>query len=339
MKNLFFALTLFVSAAHAGQPVSPGVEPTSDPRASINDVDVRRGWFFYQDPKKPEEPPEQIQVPELAPDKKPQQPKEEECKKRKTWKPTCGFVDPGMDMEFQSQQRDQLMQQMALSRNDPKAVEAVQYYMKWVMDRSMEVANAWAYNMAQNPELDPTLGNPVSEFGLKLMAEVKSSESKDIFRTLAKETILVYFSRADCIFCIQMARTYENVQRETGIQVWNAPLDGVCIEPFKDKCVKGDAALKSAGILQVDIVPSLFLYTKPNVWIRVSNGLSATEEITNRIVNFTASYRRALLTGVQNASGMRPNMDFSGDPVSGAGAGIKLPTQAEISQMLGSSGK
>ena len=302
---------------------------------------AERGWFFYEDPVKPKAPPKKKDVPQQA-KQEPDTPKDDPCLKAETWTAKCGFVDPGKDFNFQAKQRDALLENMAMSQNDPKAVEAFQYYMKWVMGRATEVANLWYYNMVQNPDLDPAVSRPVSAFGLRLMTDVKNGHAQEIFKSLKNDdAMLVYFTRSDCAFCHSMAPNVKRIAEKTGLPVWNAALDERCMPGFESQCRAGKAVEKPAQALQVSTVPSLFLHVPPNTWLRLSTGLTDDESIMARTVSFFSAYRTALLKGVNNGDGTRASVDFSAEEaLSGNVKGVtpsksaRVPSESEIRQLL-----
>lgn len=346
MRLLSIFLLWLVCAGVSAQPTARNPDDlNSGPRPE-------RGWFFFEDPKK-EEPAPPLERPRPrpvtpAPGPAPV-PKDERCKKKETWSAECGFVDPGEDFEFQAKQRDALMQRMAMARNDPAAVEAFQYYIRWMLERTAEVANLWAYNMAQNPELDPSVRAPVSAFGLRLMTSAREQSDRALFDLLREEgAFFVYFSRFDCAFCHQMSEPLRLLQSRTGLPVRNAALDERCMPGLSDGCMTAPATLAPAKALQVSTVPALFLYVQPNTWLRVANGIADTESMRLRTVQFFTAYRTALLTGVNNSINGRPSVDFSQNEITGLGRGapgatsggaMRMPTEDEIRQMLGARGQ
>lgn len=334
-----FALTAVAPAIAAGQGGTPAqAEQVANPE---------RGWFFFETkPTEAEPPKEEAPPPQKMPTTLPPPPKEDKCKKKETWSAACGFVDPGKDFEFQGKQRDELLQNMVMSKNDPKAVEAFQYYMRWVLERTTEVTNLWWYNMVQNPDLDPTVSSPVSTLGLRLMTDVHNGQQKEIFDLVKDEGgMYVFFSRSDCMFCHQMASPLQQLSHKTGLPVRNASLDGKCIEGLEAGCMTAPATLAPADALQVTTVPTVFLYTKPNTWIRIATGVTDTDSMITRTAQFFSAYRTAMLKGVENGQNGRASVDFSANEASGASKGvagdgtgkIRVPTEQEISTMLGKS--
>jgi len=325
---------IFAYGAAVGQTVQK-VDPSSTIQQKAD-----RGWFFYEDPVKPKEPKPKKEKPQEQ--AKNEEPPKDECQNPDTWTAKCGFVNPGKDFAFQAKQRDALLENMTMSDNDPKAVEAFQFYMKWVMGRASEVANLWYYNMVQNPELDAQAAAPVSSFGLRLMTDVKKGHAKEIFQALKDdEAMLVYFTRSDCQFCHAMAPNIRDISKETGLPVWNAALDETCMPGFEKQCRSGERVQKPAQALQVTIVPTLFLHVPPKTWIRLSTGVTDQASILARTVSFFSAYRTALLKGVDNGSGIKASVDFSAEQnLSGNAVGVtpsktaRAPSEADIRKLL-----
>lgn len=353
MRTLILGLVFAFASATALAQGAPATE-VAPKKSATEDLNApqktERGWFFFEkDKKKPEvefEPAPPAGTPPPVEAKKPPQ---DRCKKADTWTADCGFVNPGMDYDFQAKQRDALLVQMSMSQNDPKAVEQFQYYMRWVMGRASEVANLWMFNMVQNPELDPQAKQPISTFGIRMMSDVQTGQEKEIFKVIAEEGgMLVFFTKSDCHFCHSMAVSMQRIGQATGLPVRNAALDTTCLPMFKEGCLAGEAVQGPAIALQVTTVPAVFLYVKPNTWLRVATGIVSEDTMRSRIFSFFSAYRTAMLKGVNNAQKGRPSVDFSyKDGVTGAADGVEsksdgqgntqvqVPTEADVANLLG----
>jgi conjugal transfer pilus assembly protein TraF len=341
--SLLRATTTFLLGAFIA--VSAAAAEPRVKRDDLNDYTPEKGWFFGDDPRVEEPPAPEPEPPPPMPTEGPKPPKEDRCKKAATWSASCGFVDPGQDFDFQAKQRDVLFQQMSVSNNDPKAVEAVQYYMRWVLERTSEVTNLWWYNMVQNPQLDPTVTAPVSAFGLRLMTDVRKGHTKEIFDLIKEEGgMFVVFTRSDCVYCHQMVEPLKRLSERTGLPIRNAALDNTCLTAFKEGCLTAPDSLAPAQALQIATVPTVLLYVKPNTWLRVANGVVDTDSMTTRTVQFFSAYRNAMLKGVENGQNGRPSVDFNGIDPSGTAVGaagadsagtVQPPSEGDISRMLG----
>lgn len=325
----------------ASGAVAAGEGTTSRPGTVLSGERPERGVYFYERPPVPEEPVETPAPPkpEPAPPKKeaPKEPPKKEpppCTTPQTWSAGCGFVDPKEDFDFQAKQRDELLRQMVMKNNDPAAVEAFQHYMKWVMQRANEVSNLWQYNMVQNPELDPDVSSPTSSFGLQLASKVKSATEEQLFPVIAEEGELVYFTRHDCTYCHQMAPAVLELAKLTGMRISTVSFDAECLPGFAE-CVTGELATQTGSILQIGIVPSLFMRIKPQTWIRVGTGVVDQNTLKERVVQFFMAYRHAVLKGIKNSSNGRAVQDGSYQwTPTGIAEGAPLPSQAEIETIL-----
>lgn len=352
------ACTLIPTIAHAvDEPATPGTELHAKP--------ARKGWFWYLDPKKeepkPEPPPVEVKPkeppkPDLGPivviPKKSEKPKpltDEEketiCKEKDTWRADCGFIDPGADFDFQAKQRDELLKMMSLTPDNPKAVEAAQQYMKWVVGKASMAANMWYFNMVQNPDLDPTVKNPISEVGIALATRITQASQVEYFKLIKEEGgVLFFFSRSDCSYCHDQSPYAQRVAHTMGLQLINIPLDGVCLPGFEGDNCGDNIKPEQAAVLDVKIVPAIYLFVPSNTWIRLGTGVVADNQILANTVNFFSAYRAAMVQGLDNGEGARPSVSFdpkfnqrpsgavSADGSSNAAGG---PDQRRLMELLG----
>lgn len=341
-----FALAVLVSLgvatpAHAAGPAG-GPQERNNPQ-DLNADDPEKGWWFFKGPKKQEEAEPSSSASAPAPQPTQASSTEKRCQAKQTWSPACGFINPGTDFEFQAKQRDALMERMVVSQNDPKAVEAFQYYMRWALERTAEVSNLWYYNMVQNPELDPTVKQPVSAFGLRLMADINRGEEAKVGRLLKEEgAALIYFTRSDCQFCHSMAGLVKGLAADLSVPLLNASLDSKCIPGMEQGCGTQEVSTGPAQLLQVTVVPTVFLYVPKQTWLRVSTGVTDQQTMRTRVIQFFTAYRTALLNGVNNGEGTKASVDFSGNSPGGATEGVKadgskpqLPSESDIAALLG----
>jgi conjugal transfer pilus assembly protein TraF len=348
MRSFIFglALSLACGASFAQQPPAAETPKTSATQDLATQQKTERGWFYFEDGKKKPDPEAETPVPppSMTPPPVAKKPPEDRCKNAATWSTECGFIEPGMNFDFQAKQRDALLVNMTMSPNDPKAVEQFQYYMRWVMGRASEVANLWAFNMVQNPELDPQAKQPISTFGIRMMTDVQKGRADEIYKVLKDEGgTLVFFTKSDCHFCHAMSNSMRRISEDMEIPVRNASLDDKCMPGFEKGCMAGVGTHEPAKALSVTTVPTVFLYVKPNTWIRIATGISDDTTMKERIFSFFSAYRTAMLKGVNNSQKGRPSVDFSfqGD-VTGVAEGVKketaeprAPSEADISRMLG----
>lgn len=344
------ALAIFASAAH-----SQGTVP-AHPGDELHQTPARQGWFWYRDPKKELPKPAPVPVrppPAASPASAPAAPlvviasptlsaedRQKACAERDSWTANCGFVDPGDDFEFQAKQRDTLLQQMSLRPDVPEAVEAAQRYMKWVVGRASMAANMWYFNMVQKPDLDPTVQNPISEVGIALATRVTQASQAEYFRLIKDEGgVLFFITRDDCVYCHAQVPYTQRVARTMGLQLINIPLDGKCLEGFEGDTCGDNITPEQVAVLNVQVVPAMYLYVPSNTWIRLGTGVMTDTTVIANTVNFFSAYRAAMLAGLDNSAGSRPAVTFDpamrGPVVGTASAdGSKTPTEPDRARML-----
>lgn len=315
-------LRLFLAAPFvaAALPLAAETAQTT-PGTELHKVPAKQGWFWYIDPKEEEEPVEEP-VPTTPVPAEPPKDKgptvvivgkpEEKCANKDNWSADCGFVDPGEDFEFQAKQRDILLQQMSLRPDVPESVEAAQRYMKWVVGKASQAANMWYFNMVQNPDLDPTVKNPISEVGIALASRVTQASQYEYFRLIREEGgIIFFFSRTDCQFCHDQAPYARRVARNMGIRLINIPLDGKCLPGFEADDCGDNIRQEQIAVLQVKVVPTLFLFVPSNTWIRLGTGIVSDTTVMANTVNFFSAYRAAMIQGLDNGKGARASVSFN----------------------------
>lgn len=311
--------------AQAQVPATPGQE--------LHKTPAKQGWFWYRDPeeKKKEEPVAQPQPPAVAPapvvpsapvvviagsapkdfKELTEEERQKVCGSKDSWVKACGFVDPGDDFEFQAKQRDILLQMMSLTPDNPEAVEQAQRYMKWVVGRASMAANMWYFNMVQKPDLDPTVKNPISEVGIALASRINQASQYEYFRIIKEEGgVLFFFTRSDCSYCFDQSPYALRVARSMGLPIFNVPLDGKCLPDFTGAACADEVKPEQAAVLDVKIVPALFLYVPSNTWIRLGTGIMTDQTVLANAVNFFSAYRTAMLQGLDNGNGARPSVTF-----------------------------
>lgn len=363
-KKTILSFVLIAALGSAAGIVQAQTTKQATPGADLVKETPRKGWFWYQDPVEPKKaeplpdepalvmpkvakPPQVVFVPSVKkePEVKPDLEKDPEyCLKQEKWVAACGFIDPGNDFEFQAYQRDILLQQMSMRPDNPESVEAAQRYMKWVVGKASQAANMWYFNMIQNPDLDPTVKNPISEVGIALASKVKGAHQVEYFRTIREEGgTLLYFTRADCSFCHDQAPSTRRVARTMGLQLINVPLDGICLEGFEGDDCAPNIPQEQIAVLNVKTVPALFLHVPANTWIRLGTGVVSDQKILANTVNFFSAYRAALLAGIDNSKGSRATVTFdpelndkpTGTTPADGSKQASAPDRAKILEIMG----
>lgn len=285
------------------------------PSAYAADSDPERGWFwgFFESLHEALEEEEEQTPPASPPETPEKEPQEQDCTDPEQWTVECGFVDPKGDFAFQSAQQKELLNHATMNPNDPQAVEGFQRYMKWAINQSITMARVWKWNMLQNQDLNPRSHTPVSAFGLRAAMRVEDAYRDSVIAEIRDQGgFLVWFTRSTCPYCHDMRETMLRIGRNTQLEIWNASLDGECMEGFEELCRFGKPVIEAARRLNIASVPDLWLYLpQDDVWFRISSGIESVETITARLELFFGAVRRAALKGLENGKNGSPSVDFS----------------------------
>jgi len=277
---------------------------------------IECGWHYgYIDPlgeletkqeKKEELPPIIIINAQKEKDDK------EKCTDISNWEESCGFIDPGIDFDFQAKQRDIFLKNLLMKSHDPQSVENMQRYQKWLVTKAVEASKVWEFNMVQKPELSASTKNPISSFGLSMATRLREDTSEAVLREVKSEGgLFVWFTRSDCPFCHKQTILMDKLQRDYDLKIRNVSLDAECMPGYEDGCFTAPYSILPAKELGVNIVPSFYVYMpKDDTWIRVSNGLESTSTIISRIRNFFLAVKSAHINGINNGDGNSPSIDF-----------------------------
>lgn len=299
MKRLLFFLLAFIFVGNAFAAEARSYE---------------QGWFWgerYQEEKEKKEPEKELAEEDKLAEN---QPEEKDCTNPLEWDVSCGFVHPKRDYDFSQVQFKELTKQLAMYPEDVSRVLQYQKFVHWAVDQAVTAAKSAEWNIIQNQDMNPFIENPIGSFGMRAAARALTDHNKTVVQDIAEQGgFLVMFTRNDCVYCHKMYPTNWLMAKELGLDLYNAPLDGVCLEGFdKDFCYAGDDVELAAQYLDVFMVPDLFLHLpKDDVWIRVSSGVEAQETIKRRLVTFFGAAKNAAQKGLKNAaSENRPAVNF-----------------------------
>lgn len=311
MHKLLITITLFLLSSQSFCQE----EIADDKRCNDPDSKIECGWHYgYVDPlgslEVKEEENKEIEI-TIAPKEE----EKEKCTNKENWSEECGFIDPGTDFDFQAMQRDVFLKNLLMKSNNPKSVENMQRYQKWLVSKAVQASKMWEFNLAQKPELSASINNPVTSFGLNMTTQLRDDTTEAVFEEIrGEEGIYVWFTRSDCPFCHRQISSMLKMEKEYDIKIRNVSLDNSCMEGFKDDCLTAPFTLEPARALNIEIVPSFFVYLpKDESWIRIANGVESRNTIANRIKNFFLGVKAAHINGVDNSSGNTPSVDFSTD--------------------------
>lgn len=292
---------------------------------NVNRVKAERGRYFYEIPKKPVTLILR-RLPNQGTGSGSLTKKDNPCLNKEKWSVACGFIDPTLlgltsDQAFEFEQKEYkgLMRQFALYPNDAEAVFKFQKFNMWVLNKAMTASYTWQYNLAQHPDIDANVQVPVSQFGIQMIKNIEKDSEKSFWHNLSKTAFFVLITRSDNPLCQSQGTLMHLLEQETGMTVWNFSIDENHLPGF-DHVMHYQTLPKATqqAILhhiQLDWLPSVYLYLKPmqenkvGHWIRVTSGITTLDEIKERTINFVEAFRHAIVKGADKSKAIKP--DFS----------------------------
>lgn len=162
-------------------------------------------------------------------------------------------------------------------------VAAYMAYQQQLTRRSEEFARVWQRVLWQQPELDPTVADPVTAAALSPIQADRVRRQDAALADLARTAGLFYFFSGSCSLCEVQSPILAAFAEAYGFRVIAVSLDGAPDPLFAQAKVDRGAAEK-LGVTQV---PAVFLARPPSEVRRVGTGLLTMEELSRRIVRLS----------------------------------------------------
>lgn len=165
-------------------------------------------------------------------------------------------------------------------------VEAYMAYQRLLTQRAERFARVWQRVLWQNPELDPTVDEPVATAGLSVAQAERIKKRDEVLSALAQTSGLLYFFSGNCPLCEVQSGILSAFAESYGFPIVAISLDGSANPVFSRVKVDRGAAEK----LGVEKVPALFLARPPSEVIRVGTGLLSMEELAGRLYRLRGNH-------------------------------------------------
>lgn len=165
---------------------------------------------------------------------------------------------------------------------EPSAEHVKEYlvHQKKLLDRSEEVAQVWKVVLMQHPELDATVGHPLSAVGADLTKAALAQEKDRTLLDLSERSGLLYFFSGDCVVCSTQSALLSTFASGYGFKVVPISLDGAPDPVFPGTRIDQGVAKR----LGVETLPAIFLARPPDQIVRIGTGLLTAEEISDRLL-------------------------------------------------------
>lgn len=209
------------------------------------------GWAWYED----------------------KEPKEEATNKKSPPK------TPGDELDLAKKNLDEKLAKALLYPTEGNLKEYMEVQKKW-LDQSSKFSQEWLKILLKYPNLDPTITNPVTQYGIQLEKNLEQERKTKLIQDLAKENGLFFFyegknkaSQAVAIVAIEFAKRY-------GWELVPISLDGILLPEFP----LGRVDQGIAKQMEVTVSPSLYIVNpKSKHATPIAYGLVTLDQIEKNI--------------------------------------------------------
>jgi len=177
-------------------------------------------------------------------------------------------------------ERAEFLMDQALEAPSVEHVREYLVHQKKLLDRSEEVAQVWKVVLMQHPELDATVGHPLSAVGSDLTKAALAQERDQTLLDLAGRSGLLYFFSGNCALCSTQSALLSSFASGYGFKIVPISMDGAPDPIFSG--IRVDQGM--AKRLGVETLPAIFLAQPPDRVVRIGTGLLTPEEISDRLV-------------------------------------------------------
>lgn len=253
----------FLLAVIAGAALEISAAPASG-RAPTGDDwcrNLRLGWHFYCDEKKPKQDKAQPA---------PSQPKKSAAERMK-----------------ELQERVEEARAAAVLEPTPENVQSYLQLNKMMLDKASTFADQWQRVVWANPQLDYTVERPVNTLGKEAWKASRDSEKTQVLATLGERYGVFYVYISTCPYCKAYSPILRNFADRYGIAVQAVTLDGGVLPEWPGTIM--DQGQWQAWGLASQSVPATILYDRQEKKIiPVAFGLMSEADLEERIYLTTA---------------------------------------------------
>jgi conjugal transfer pilus assembly protein TraF len=227
----------------------------------------QRGFNWYPPAKKPK--------PKTAA-------KEPEAEAPKTAAKPKNFRDIRDLEEFQKEIKR--LREVAIFDPTPNNVHTYLQAQEYAMSRSQVFADTARRVVWQNPDVDFTAKSPQANYSLTNQRARAEERRYDVLAEISKNHGLIFFFKADCPYCHDMAPVLQSMQAQYGIEVMPVSMDGRAIQEFpRAKRDNGISKFVSRGE-GITTVPAVYLVSNDKkTVVLLGTGAMAMDEIAERI--------------------------------------------------------
>jgi conjugal transfer pilus assembly protein TraF len=229
-----------------------------------------KGWHWYQRQR------------DVASDKKDgSQPRSDIHKSKSETSNGCNVTLRAT--EELSEKRKVLEEAMAESilRPTPQAIARVQKLQYQWLTQSQKFSSVWMQNLLQNPDLDATVKNPVTQYGIHIKKEEDQLKLEARLKALSHQYGLFFIYQGNCKFCKGMAGVVKQLSDKYGWKVLGVSQDGLMLPEFPES--KRDNGISQAWGIKG--VPAVFVVNPETEQVTpIGHGLISLDQLEHNLI-------------------------------------------------------
>lgn len=179
--------------------------------------------------------------------------------------------------------RKELEEKLAVALLHPSEENLATYMeeqRQWI-EQSARFSHAWAKLLLRRPDLDTTIENPDSQYGIQLKKKLALEHTNNLIASLADEHGLFFFYEGDSKISQALTKIVKAFSSKHGWEVIPISTDGVLLPEFRNS--KLDNGITKQ--FEIDIFPALFVINPSNkTAVPVAFGLVSVDQIEENIV-------------------------------------------------------
>ncbi len=221
------------------------------------------GWYWYQDPPKEEELPQQ---PEVKPEPKP----------AVAAKPAPAPFTLKWVQEMLPKYRER-----AWDNPTQENVQAYFLVQRFAMDRATQFADVAQQVVVGNAMLDEGMRRPLASFATTYLDRASAVRTDELLKKVSEKAGIFFFFKSDCRFCEAQAPLLGFLE-DMGFDILAVSLDGGELQSRKFKNTKLDSG--QAEVLGVQATPAMFLMSEDGHFSAIGQTVLSFSELRRRIL-------------------------------------------------------
>lgn len=230
--------------------------------------DLRRGWFWYEDPigeLKHDESEEEDALPPIV-----SAPVDDVDVDRK---------EPSFMTAAWLRENIPLALDRAITDPTPDNVRAFAYLQRITFDKAETFANQFQQVVLSDPLLDENNRMPTATFARRAMRQERAEEEAAQMAYLSEHVGMFYFHDENCLYCVQQIPALEYISSNYGIQIMAISVGGRTQAGLPFPTRENDGHAKRFRIQQV---PAIVLLWPPNNAAVISQNIIGRSDLVRR---------------------------------------------------------